>query len=357
MIKEYPLLPLFEQFIRDSRKGRRLKPNGQRIKEQTIDNYDYVLKLLTEFSNTTSFILRIKVIAKLNKRELTAEKKYWNKFYSSFSSFLYKEKGCFDNYAGSVIKVIRTFFAYLNKDKLIMTGDFYKSFHKREEEIEIITFLPEQLQFLINNKPFDASLNSSLQYIKSITVIGCTVALRFSDLFNIRVRDLQLVNGQHYLSARSIKTDSSTKVKLPAYATEILLQLAKGKKASARIFRPVSMNSFNTNLRLLTEKAGWVQEMGKRRSRNGQHSEIYKDEKKAEYRFCDLVSSHIMRRTAITTMLMLGMPENLVRKISGHTQNSKAFYRYINFVQSYIDQEIDKVHNHLQGSTFEFMNK
>jgi hypothetical protein len=47
--------------------------------------------------------------------------------------------------------------------------------------------------------------------------------------------------------------------------------------------------------------------------------------------------SHIMRRTAITTMLMLGMPEYLVRKISGHSANSKAFYRYVNFGQSYIE--------------------
>lgn len=350
MNKDYLLLPLFEQFIRDSRKGRRLKANGQKIKKQTIDNYEYVFKLLTEFSITGNFDLRVRVVSKLNKRELVAEKNYWSRFYQSFSSFLYKEKGCYDNYAGSVIKVVRTFFSYLNKDKLITTGDFYKSFHKKEEDIEIITFLPEQLQFLIHDKVFEASLSSQLRYIKNITVVGCTVALRFSDLINIRVRDIQLANGHYYLAVRSVKTDSSTRVKLPLYATEILLQLGKGKGASARVFRPVSMNSFNTNLRLLAEKAGWVQETGKRRSRNGQYSEIYKDHHKAAYRFCDLVSSHIMRRTAITTMLMLGMPENLVRKISGHSPNSKAFYRYVNFVQSYLDQEIDKVHTRLYES-------
>ena len=48
-----------------------------------------------------------------------------------------------------------------------------------------------------------------------------------------------------------------------------------------------------------------------------------------------------MRRTAITTMLCLGMPEHLVRKISGHAANSKEFFRYVLLSQSFIDQETD----------------
>jgi hypothetical protein len=51
-----------------------------------------------------------------------------------------------------------------------------------------------------------------------------------------------------------------------------------------------------------------------------------------------------MRRTGITVLLMLGMPEYLVRKISGHSAHSKSFFRYVNFAQSYITDEISKVH-------------
>ena len=68
---------------------------------------------------------------------------------------------------------------------------------------------------------------------------------------------------------------------------------------------------------------------------------------KKQYRFCDLISSHIMRRTAITTMLMLGMKEHIVKQISGHTNNSKSFYRYVNFAQSYLDNEMDMVFDKL----------
>jgi hypothetical protein len=48
-----------------------------------------------------------------------------------------------------------------------------------------------------------------------------------------------------------------------------------------------------------------------------------------------------MRRTAITTMLSLGMPEHLVRKISGHSANSKEFFRYVALSQLYVDAETE----------------
>lgn len=83
--------------------------------------------------------------------------------------------------------------------------------------------------------------------------------------------------------------------------------------------------------------------MGRQRKKRGLNTKIILKADNNQYRFCDLVSSHTMRRTAITTMLMLGMKEHLVKKISGHSDNSKSFYRYVNLVQSYLDNEVDVV--------------
>ncbi|AXB56870.1 tyrosine-type recombinase/integrase [Flavobacterium fluviale] len=66
-------------------------------------------------------------------------------------------------------------------------------------------------------------------------------------------------------------------------------------------------------------------------------------------RFCDKMSSHMMRRTAITTLLILGMPEHLVRKISGHSHASTFFNRYVHYAQAYMDKEIEKVHSKLES--------
>ena len=113
----------------------------------------------------------------------------------------------------------------------------------------------------------------------------------------------------------------------------------------------VCLRQFNKNLQAIAERAGWIEITGKLRLRNGKRIELYRNNKKELYRFCDLITSHVMRRTAITTMLMTGVPEHVVKKISGHSTYSHSFYRYINYAQSYLDNEIDKMHRVLQNYT------
>ncbi len=57
----------------------------------------------------------------------------------------------------------------------------------------------------------------------------------------------------------------------------------------------------------------------------------------------------MMRRTAITTLLTLGMPEHAVRNLSGPTSaNSTSFRRYVHYAQAYLDEEMERVHKRLE---------
>ena len=47
-----------------------------------------------------------------------------------------------------------------------------------------------------------------------------------------------------------------------------------------------------------------------------------------------------MRRTAITTLLILGVPELVVRNLSGHAPGSKEFYKYIAIANEYSNTQI-----------------
>ena len=46
----------------------------------------------------------------------------------------------------------------------------------------------------------------------------------------------------------------------------------------------------------------------------------------------------MMRRTAITTLLILGMPKHLVLKISGHSLASGSYNPYVHYSQDYMDK-------------------
>ena len=207
---------------------------------------------------------------------------------------------------------------------------------------------PKQLQHLINSgKELDSNLRSVLVKTKDILLVGCTVALQYSDLMNLQKANLQYNNQQYYLKVQSKKTKTYTQIKLPLYAIEIFRKYSKKGNRLLPYFNLVRLNLY---LKELAEHLGWTDEVVKTKQKRGKAIVVYKDARqKTHYRFCDLISSHIMRRTAITTMLRLQMPEHLVRKISGHAPNSVEFHKYVSIAQNYLDMETDEVFARLGG--------
>lgn len=343
MTTQHFLLPLFKKFISESIHGKRLKKNGLRIKAQSIENYISCQKLLIDFSKQKNFPLFIYHVKGFNKREHAALKKYYSAFYKSFTRFMYVDKNCHDNYVGQTIKQIRTFFSWLNQDAGIQTGPYYKNFYVLRQEVPINTLSVQQLKFLMMDEEFENKLSPVLKRCKDTFVFGCLVGLRYSDLCNIEPRNLHPVNGAIYLKVKSQKTGTDTTVKLPVVALNIL---KKYKHKGKTLLPFVSLNGFNSQIKQIAEFAAWTYPVTFTRSKLGLHNR--KQPVAYTKRFCDCISSHMMRRTCITIMLTSGMPELVVKKISGHSNNSRSFFRYVNFAQDIIDTEIDKMHRNFE---------
>jgi integrase len=288
----------FRCFIDEMSKGKYLKKNGQRIKIQSADNYLYTLMLIEEFSRKRSFRIKLFLVEKLNKRELNSAKNYWIRFYQSFCDFLYTEKGHFDNYVGRTLSNIRTFLNYLKNTKHLNIGEFHKHFFIPSEEIQIVVLSPDQLKNLINLDLQSKDYSPNLVAVKDLFVFGCTVALRFSDLMSLQSKHLTQIEGQFYLKLNSKKTGQLSVIKLPDYAMEIL----KRNSGKGKFLLPqMSKAHFNSSLKKLGPLIIEDSELIKYRMRRGQPIVIFKDTKlKTQYRFSDHLSSHTMRRTAIT---------------------------------------------------------
>jgi site-specific recombinase XerD len=335
--KEMELLPLFKRFINDCKSGKRVQGNGHKLSAGSINNYGYCYKLLENFSVEKQFYLRVRHTNKLKARELLVEKNYWKKFYRQFTDYLYMDCNHFDNYVGANFKIIRSFLRYLSTDLLIDAGSFYKTFYVHKENIPVLTLMPEELNFLIYNKEFEAGLSPVMQRVKDVFVFGCTVALRFSDLMQLKQSNLRINGEEWYLQVRSQKTHIYTQVRLPDYAIDILKKYIRKKRNLLPAFNKTNMNKY---VKLLAEKAGYTQQIEKHRTRRGKQVTVSGN---TAVRFCDLVTTHTMRRSAITVMLSLGVPEQVVRKISGHASGSKDFYKYVAVVQTYQDRETTRM--------------
>lgn len=348
VLTESQIFKLFDDFIEDAYSGKRTRKDGKRINSSTIINYVHLRKHLEDFCATKSFEMKIYIESNLTYNEKTTAFRYYRKFYIAFTKFLYDEKKFFDNYVGLVIKEIRCFFNYLEFERRISVGSYHKSFFVPREEIPIIALSISQLNYLIFNKQFNLLLKTKkLDEIRDVFVLGCTVALRVSDLLQLTTQNLIIQNDFYYLKVKSQKTATSTSVKLPDYAREIILKYS-GKHTT--LLPEMTAQWFNRKLKSLAQLIPDDYDMIKVRERRGKQIVVYKDPvNKINFRFSDHITSHTMRRTAITTMLNLGMPEHIVRKISGHAANSREFYRYVQLSQNIIDQESDKVFEKLKS--------
>lgn len=346
MVRQILLVPLLEQFICESRNGKRRKRNGERLKQNTVDNYCETLKLLVEYEAYLKTPFYITINIRNNQRLIIRERNYWKAFYQGFTDYLLYHKGFYDNYTGSIFKMLKCFFRYLKYEKYLLIQECYETFYVRKEDIRVIALLPEQYCFLILDKAFEAKLTIAQKQCKDLFVFGCTAAMRYSDLCKLHVKDVEFRCGHFYLHYTSQKTGTPIQVKLPAFAVDIYKKYARYKKPKQRLFPSAAAVNFDKRLKAIGQKAGWTEVTGKLRTKNGAHQEVKRLDKQL-YRFCDQLSSHLMRKTGITVLLMLGMPEHLVRKISGHSSGSKEFFRYVNFAQSYITDELDKVHQKL----------
>lgn len=315
-----PLLPAFQKFITASSTGRRLMPSGKKISSGTIEGYRCVLLLLHEFEALREAPIRIRLLHRASLRTLQQEKNYWGRFFKQFTCFLYMKKNCYDQYAGTVFKVIKVFFRYLLLEKALPVGEFYKRFRVPVRRYNPVILSPMQLRFLITDTEFGRSLSASLKRVKDIFVFGCTVALRYSDLMRLRKTNIQDGEEGVYVVLHTGKTCSEIRVPLPVYARDII---SRYRKATGVYLLPrLSVSNLNLGIKALVKKAGWDHYLPKIRYRRGVAVEV-KTRLGKTFRFYDHMTAHTMRRTAITTLLLLGVDENSVRGISGHAPGSR----------------------------------
>lgn len=347
-ISQNDVLNLLRLFIKESSSGIRKKKNGQNLKLSTVKNYLSLEKNIQGFLSKRKIELNLYIDINLTQNERTKASKYYSKFYNQFTNYLYYEKECFDNYVGLMIKTYKTFINYLIDEKNIPLGRFHVKFYKPIEQPPILVLNIAQLnQFIFDEEFNQLIIDKNLEKVRDIFVLGCVVSLRISDLLKLNSSNLKTKKNTTYLMVKSIKTSKKTCIKLPQFAVQIINKYQGNQRT---LLPSVSSSWFNYKLKELIKLLPSDNISIKTRERKGKPTVIYKNKAtKSHYNFSDLASTHLMRKTGITTMLSLGMEENLVRKVSGHSPNSAEFYRYVEYSQDLIDNATEKVFKKLRN--------
>lgn len=336
----------FNIFFTESIYQIRLKKDGLPINKTTLANYKVVMNQLLHLKHAMSIDFELLTLYTDDKSRIIQQ---WKTFFKKYTDYLYDELNCFDNTVSSRVKLINTFLNYLRDDKGLNIGDFHNSIFKvKREDIPVIVITPDQLKYLIHNEDFIKSIPESLHKTKDIFILGCTTALRISDLLSLKNENFEKNDESLYLKVKSKKTKTVTQIKLPSYAIDIVNKYLTAENAK-KLFGYIHLHDFNLSLKELAKHCNWNSQVVKTRMKRGKEVSIYKDENtKSHFQLSDIISSHIMRRTGISNLLLMGVPEYVVREISGHSKNSVSFQRYVKLTQRYQDEFTDKAFEKFQ---------
>lgn len=344
MQQQILLLPFFETFIKDSSNGKRRTASGKRITPGTIQQYKTVYTYLSSFQQTQNQPLRIQLLYGNNRKLFLREKNYWKKRKLELENFLRSENNCFDMYIASVFKVIKTFFNYLKAEKGLPVGGFHKLFRLPVYTYQPVLVDTVQLHRFITDTAFRDSLPAHLKISLDTFIFGSVAALRYNDLLRLKKTNLVHSEEKIFLQVSAQKTGTAVMIPLPGFAVAITERYKR--KNGAYLFRQLSNTNFNLHVKKIMELEGYTALLPKYRYRKNVLVEV-KTKQGNSFRFCDHMSAHTMRRTATTSLLMLGVPELVVRKLSGHAAGSKEFFRYVSLAQDYSNQHLEKAYQKL----------
>lgn len=170
---------------------------------------------------------------------------------------------------------------------------------------------------------------------RDIFVFQCYVGCRVSDL--MRLTEDNVTDGVLTYAPHKTKDDGGqvrlARVPLHSVARR-LIEKYRGKDKQGRLFPFTSPHIYNDDIKRVFTAAGVTRSVVVRNPRTGEN----------ELRpINEVASSHLARRTFIGNAYKLVADPNIIGKMSGHAEGSRAFARYRNIEDETLRDVIDRL--------------
>lgn len=288
--------------------------------QKAISEYLKTKKGLSSYPTYRSIAKAIKVKMDLNEIDLagdlrTSERvKRVNKTRRLFHSIYDKLENKSQNTKAFTITMVKSVLKHLEETEGSL---FWKAFQASPEKKDIVILPPEFVKAFINDDHgIYESLPDKLKSVHELSSVMLTTALRFSDAKSIT--KVNLTDGR--ITVKNQKTGVVTSSPIPSGLWDKLQgNLKKGCVYTVDMTR----DDYYTLFPVLFK----------------QYPEMCVMEG-LEFLF-ERVKFHVFRKSAISLMLANGVPESIVKRLSGHSVNSKSFERYVQFNETMYGNQVD----------------
>ena len=209
------------------------------------------------------------------------------------------------------IKCVKVFMKWAHEQKFHNSLEFAK-LKSNNDEGTIVALTYEEFSRIAN---LDLSDNSKLDRVRDIFIFQCLVGQRFSDLSNLKIKDIRHNSNGYFWEVYQIKGSKRTSIMIPLLdkAVEIVEKYKKENMQPNDLVLPmISITNMNVYLKELG-KTAQLNDLQNKVNYSGLNR-VEKATKKWE-----VLSSHTARRSFVTLSLQMGMRPEVVRAITGHT--------------------------------------
>lgn len=233
------------------------------------------------------------------------------KFYQEFKNFMYN-KGYSNNYFGVQIRNIKKFMNISLREGLHNNRKFQdQDFIKVSVESDNVYLNSDQLELLYS---LDLNENVRLQNARDLFLIGCWTGLRFSDFSRLTRGNF---DGD-FIDIETQKTGEVVAIPVHPIVKNIMIRY---NDTNTGMPKPISNQKLNDYIKEVCKLAGLDSQVSQTKLVGGK--------KQIETRpFYELVSSHTARRSFASNAIRMGVPETVIRAITGHKSES-AFRKYV----------------------------
>ena len=180
---------------------------------------------------------------------------------------------------------------------------------------------------------YDLSGCKRLETQRDIFVFQCLVGCRVSDL--MRFTCANIVDGFLVYVPHKTKDETGVEARVPLLPkAKELISKYNGVDPKGRLFPFISSQKYNDSIKEIFTKVGIVRSVAVKNPKTGE----------TEMRpLNEIASSHLARRTFVGNAYLHVADPNIIGKMSGHVEGSKAFSRYRRIEDSTLKEVVKQI--------------
>lgn len=236
-----------------------------------------------------------------------------------------------ENYVINLLKKLKSFLNWLYDENMISHRPF-DGYHIGTQKYGTPYYITITERNIIADTPMPTR---HLEAQRDIFIFQCYVGCRVSDLIKLTERNITdniLVYTPHKTKDDGIQ---SVQARVPLHPKAVaLIEKYRGTDKQCRLFPFISSQKYNYAIKEIFAIAGVIRNVEVRNSKTGE----------MELRpINEIASSHLARRTFIGNAYKHVSDPNIIGKMSGHAEGSKAFSRYRNIDDETLIDVINRI--------------